>query len=150
MPAAPPNHRGRQPADNWRGYIEANGRFQLDEKWSVTAYSRYVSDRTFLRRYDISADDRLRSSVNLERIVQFYFSLAGWAVQAIRVNDVQGLVPFALPSLDYRHRYDMPGIGGKLEVEVNSLALTRSSGRDTQRAPGCSGISTASFPAGRK
>jgi LPS-assembly protein len=61
----------------------------------VTAYSRYVSDRTFLRRYDISADDRLRSSVNLERIVQFYFSLAGWAVQAIRVNDVQGLVPAA-------------------------------------------------------
>lgn len=120
---------------DWRGYIEANGRFQLDEKWSVTAYGRYVSDRTFLRRYDISADDRLRSSVNLERIdSNSYFSLAGWAVQAIRVNDVQGLVPFALPSLDYRHRYDMPGIGGKLEVEVNSLALTRSSGQDTQRA----------------
>ncbi|MCW1383994.1 LPS assembly protein LptD [Novosphingobium sp. KCTC 2891] len=120
-------------ANRFRGYFEANGRFQLSDKWSVTAYGRYASDRTFLRRYDISRDDRLRSSVNLERIDDdSYFSLAGWAIQTLRVGDTQGQVPVALPSLEYRRRIDAPL--GKFEIEANSLAITRTSGQDTQRA----------------
>jgi len=118
-----------------RGYFEANGRFQLSENWSLTGYGRYASDRTFLRRYDISRENRLRSTINLERIDQdSYFSLAGWAVQTLRAGDRQGLVPIALPALDYRRRLDVPGVGGKLELEVNTLAITRPSGQDTQRA----------------
>lgn len=120
---------------DFRGYLEANGRLQLDPAWSVTAYGRFASDRTFLRRYDISRDDRLRSSFNIERIDDAsYLSVAGWAVQTLRVDDRQGLVPFALPSIDYRHRFAVPGLGGKLEVEANTLALTRTAGQDTQRA----------------
>lgn len=118
-----------------RGYVEANGRFQFSPNWSLTAFGRLSSDRTFLRRYDISRDDRLRSSFNLERIADdSYFSFAGYAVQTLRTGDRQGLVPVALPSLDYRHRFDAPGVGGKLELEVNTLALTRTSGQDMQRA----------------
>ncbi|OYW16455.1 MAG: organic solvent tolerance protein [Novosphingobium sp. 12-64-8] len=119
---------------DFRGYFEANGKFQFDENWSVTGYGRYASDRTFLRRYDISRDDRLRSSVNLERIGDnSYFSLAGWGIQTLRTGDSQGLVPIALPALDYRRRLNVP-IGGKLELEANSVAITRTSGQDTQRA----------------
>jgi LPS-assembly protein len=119
----------------FRGYFEANGRFQLSENWSLTGYGRYASDRTFLRRYDISRDDRLRSTINLERInANSYFSLAGWAVQTLRSGDRQGLVPIAIPALEYRRRLVPPAIGGTLELQVNSLALTRSAGQDTQRA----------------
>ncbi|PTR12466.1 MULTISPECIES: LPS-assembly protein LptD [unclassified Novosphingobium] len=119
----------------WRGYLEANGKLQFDENWSLTAYGRYASDRTFLRRYDISRDDRLRSSINLERIGDdSYFSLAGWAVQTLRVGDNQGQVPLALPALDWRYRIATPGIGGHLELEANTLAISRSAGQDTQRA----------------
>ena len=119
----------------FRGYVEANGRFQFGENWSLTGYGRYASDRTFLRRYDISRDDRLRSTINLERTgADSYFSLAGWAVQTLRNGDQQGLVPIAIPAIEYRRRLVPPVIGGKLEVQVNSLALTRSTGQDTQRA----------------
>ena len=119
----------------FRGYFEANGRFQLSENWSLTGYGRYASDRTFLRRYDISRDDRLRSTINLERIdPDSYFSLAGWAVQTLRSGDRQGLVPIALPAFEYRRRIVPPRIGGTLELQVNSLALTRPGGQDTQRA----------------
>lgn len=119
----------------FRGYVETNGRFQFGEHWSLTGYGRYASDRTFLRRYDISRDDRLRSTINLERIdANSYFSLAGWAVQTLRSGDRQGLVPIALPALEYRRRIVPPRIGGTLELQVNTLALTRSSGQDTQRA----------------
>ena len=120
---------------DFRGYLFANGRFQLDPNWSVSGSARIASDRTFLRRYDISRDDRLRSTVNLERIdSDSYLSIAGWVTQAVLVPQPQGLVPVALPVIDYRRRIDDPLLGGTLELQANSLAITRTAGQDTQRA----------------
>ena len=122
---------------DFRGYFATSGRFRLDEKWSVSQSARIVSDRTFLRRYDISDDDSLRSTINVERVSNSsYFSLAGWAFQTLRVNDPQNRVPVALPVVDYRKRFDNPILGGRLQVQANSLAIGRSEGQDTQRAFG--------------
>lgn len=117
-----------------RGYLFANGRFQFNPNWSLTSSIRVASDRTFLRRYDLSRDDRLRSTFELERIgPDSYLSIAGWATQTLRVGDAQGLVPVALPVIDYRRRFkDI--MGGKLELQANSLAISRTSGQETQRA----------------
>jgi LPS-assembly protein len=118
-----------------RGYIEGNGRFQFSPEWSLTSSIRLASDRTFLRRYDLSRDDRLRSTINLERITdKSYFSLAGWATQTLRLNADQGQIPLALPALDYRQIVADPLLGGDIEFQVNSLALLRNDGQDTQRA----------------
>ncbi len=119
---------------DFRGYLFANGRLQLSPSWSLTGSVRRTTDRTFLRRYDISRDDRLRSNVELERIDRnSYFSLAGWATQTMRIGDDQGQVPVALPVLDYRHRLADPLAGGRIELQVNSLAIMRTRGQDTQR-----------------
>ena len=119
----------------FRGYVFANGKFQLSPNWSVTASVRRATDRTFLRRYDISRDDRLRSMVEVERIdPNSYLSIAGWATQTLRTGDKQGLVPVALPAIDYRRRIAGPVLGGKLEFQANSLGIMRSAGQDTQRA----------------
>ncbi|KAJ8137430.1 hypothetical protein OY671_009357, partial [Metschnikowia pulcherrima] len=119
----------------FRGYFEGNGRFQLSDNWSISGYGRIASDRTFSRRYDSGRDDRSRSSINLERIDDnSYFSSAGWAVQTSRVGYAQGQVPIAIPAIDYRRRLDMPGVGGKSESQANTSAITRTGGQDTQRA----------------
>ncbi|MBO8687560.1 LPS assembly protein LptD, partial [Staphylococcus aureus] len=82
----------------FRGYLDGVGRFQLDENWSLSGSLRLTTDRTFLRRYDISRADRLRTTFALERIDRdSYFSLAGWATQTLRVGERQGLQPVALP-----------------------------------------------------
>ncbi|MEO9633639.1 MAG: LPS assembly protein LptD [Parasphingorhabdus sp.] len=121
--------------EDFRGYFATSGRFRLDDKWTVSQSARIVSDRTFLRRYDISDDDSLRSTINVERISNnSYFSLAGWAFQTLRANDPQNRVPIALPVIDYRQRFNDPVLGGRLEVRANSLAIGRSEGQDTQRA----------------
>ena len=119
-----------------RGYLFANGKFQFDPHWSFTGSVRLASDRTFLRRYDISRDDRLRSTFDLERIDDnSYLSIAGWATQTLRIGAPQGQVPLALPVIDYRRRFDAPlGIGGILELQLNSLNIVRDDGQDTQRA----------------
>ncbi len=119
----------------WRGYIEANGKLQFSPHWSLTGYGRLASDRTFLRRYDITRDDRLRSSLNIERIDdESYLSVAGWVTQTLRVGDDQGMVPLALPVIDYRRRLMFEGVPGKFELEANSLAIVRTAGQDSQRA----------------
>jgi len=118
-----------------RGYFDASGRFQLDPYWSISGSARLASDRTFLRRYDISRDDRLRNNLAIERIDDdSYLSIGGWAVQTLRLGDRQGTVPIALPEIDYRLRLDDPLLGGKVQLQANTLAIGRTSGQDTQRA----------------
>ncbi|MFN3516966.1 MAG: LPS-assembly protein LptD [Novosphingobium sp.] len=120
---------------DFRGYLYANGRYQFTPNWGLTFSGRLASDRTFLRRYDISRDDRLRSTVQLERIdADSYFSLSGWATQTLRVGDAQGQVPFAIPEIDYRRRLTDPLLGGRVQLQFNTLAISRTAGQDTQRA----------------
>lgn len=120
---------------DFRGYLEGSGRFQLTNRWSLSGSTRVASDRTFLRRYDISRDDRLRSTVDLERMTRSsYLSIEGWAFQTLRTGEVQGQFPVALPAIDWRKRLSDPLTGGQIELQLNSLSLLRTSGQDTQRA----------------
>ncbi|MDV3456419.1 LPS assembly protein LptD [Sphingomonas sp. HF-S4] len=122
-------------SNNFRGYIDAVGRFQLSPEWSANASFRVASDRTFLRRYDISRDDRLRNNVRVERIdPDSYFSINAWAVQTLRVGERQGLQPIVLPELDYRRRMDDGLLGGRFEFQLNTLGIARTDGQDSQRA----------------
>ncbi len=63
-----------------------------------------------------------------------YFSINAWAVQTLRVGDRQGTQPFVLPELDYRRRMDDGLLGGRFEFQLNTLAIGRSDGQDSQRA----------------
>jgi len=127
-PGAPTDER-------FRGYFAASGKFQLDPLWSASGSLRYASDRTFLNRYDISHEDRLRSTINLERTgTRSYLSIAGWDFQSLRANVDAGQVPIAIPAIDYRLRTTDPLLGGSVQIQLNSLAILRSAGQDTQRA----------------
>lgn len=123
------------PESDFRGYLFSNGRFQFDPNWSLNYSIRRATDRTFLRRYDISRDDRLRSMVEVERIDRdSYLALSGFATQTLRLGVPQGEVPVALPLIEYRRRIDDPVLGGKIELMANTLSLYRPDGQDTQRA----------------
>lgn len=118
-----------------RGYVEANGRFQFGPLWTVTGFSRLATDKTVTRRYDITRDDRLRTAINAERISpNSYISIAGWAFQGLRVDDRQARIPIALPAIDARFNLVPPVLGGKVQLQANSLAILRVDGQDTQRA----------------
>jgi LPS-assembly protein len=118
-----------------RGYFEANGKWQLDPLWSITTSLRAASDKTVTRRYDITRDDRLRNVVNAERISpNSYVSIAGWAFQGLRPEDEQREIPIALPAIDAHFRLEDPVVGGKIELQANSLSIIRIEGQDTQRA----------------
>lgn len=124
-------------SEDIRGYLDANGSWQLDPFWTIHGAIRLTTDRTFMKRYYISNDDRLRSTVKAERIDQdSYLSIAGWFVQDLRPGYAEGQQPIALPAIDYRRRIADPWLGGVFTAQLNSLALTRTDGQDTQRAFG--------------
>jgi LPS-assembly protein len=124
-----PEHKGI------RAYFEANGKAQLDPYWSVTGSLRVATDKTVTRRYDITRDDRLRNVVNVERISpNSYITIAGWAFEGLRVDDVQKQIPIALPAIDARFRVGEDILGGNVELQANSLSILRIEGQDTQRA----------------
>jgi LPS-assembly protein len=117
-----------------RGYLDANGKWQLDPEWSVTTSLRVATDKTVTRRYDITSDDRLRNVVNVERITpDSYISIAGWAFQGLQPADRQKQIPIALPAIDARFRVGQIA-GGQVEIQANSLDILRIEGQDTQRA----------------
>ena len=118
----------------FRGYLDGIGRYQFSPNWSASTSIRLVTDRTFLRRYDISYDDRLRTTLNIARVDRdSYLSITGWYVQTLRLFDTPGQQPIALPEIDYRRRFENL-LGGVLQLQANSLAITRTEGQDTQRA----------------
>jgi LPS-assembly protein len=117
-----------------RAYFEANGKWQFDPVWSLTTSLRAATDKTVTRRYDITQDDRLRNLVNVERLdSRSYLSIAGWAFEGLRENDVQKRIPIALPAIDARLITD-DVLGGRVEFQANSLSILRLEGQDTQRA----------------
>ena len=118
-----------------RGFFQANGKAQLNPDWTVTGFFRVASDKTVASRYDITNDDRLRNFVNAERITpDSYISIAGWAFEGLRVEDVQKQIPIALPAIDARFNLEPPVLGGTVQLQANSLAILRIEGQDTQRA----------------
>lgn len=128
-----PNRRDK----DIRGHLDASGRYQPDPWWTLSGSALVTTDKTFLRRYDISDSDRLRSTVSAERIgLDSYFVIAGWATQTLRIGDQQKLQPLALPAIDWRRRMTDPLLGGRIELQANSLSLVRAAGQDTQRAFG--------------
>ncbi len=119
----------------FRGAIDGDGRFVLSPAWVASGSVRRTTDRTFLRRYDISRDTRLRSVLRAERFGEdSYLSVAGWATQELRVGFAQGQQPLALPAIDGRLR--LPRLLGSdvVTLRVNSLGLLRTEGQDTARA----------------
>src|SRR3546814_18066612 len=73
--------------NEFRGYLESAGKFQIDTQWSVSYSGRIATDRTFMRRYDISRADRLSSPFEVERSGgPSYFSIAGRATPQLPFN----------------------------------------------------------------
>lgn len=119
----------------FRGYFDATGRYQLDPQWNIHGSLRIETDRTLLPNYNLSLDDRLRSNLTAERIgPTTYLSIASWGTETARPLESQAQMPIALPEVGYRKRYEDSLGGGTLMLQANTLALSRTTGQQTQRA----------------
>lgn len=118
----------------FHGHIEGHGLFDLpnDVKWGFDGTAS--TDNGFLRRFEISDDDRLTSELFLRRYrSDGYFDLSTVYFQSLRDNEPSGQIPFVLPDFDSRQDVGKPVLGGTLAFFASSAVLLRGEGLDTGR-----------------
>jgi LPS-assembly protein len=123
--------------ENFRGHMFLRGNLEHGTKWRSTFQVDLTTDDTYLRRYDISNVDTLRSFYRVERVgAQSYFAANLWAFQGLRRTNRPGLSPVVLPQIDYIWTSNADRLGGRFSVQGHSGMIFRTDGMDNQRLIG--------------
>ncbi len=121
--------------NEFRGHLDVRGRYDLTRFWDTGFDLNVASDRTYLRRYNISRANVLDSRLFVDRFENDYFidaSLLGF--QTLRPDVEQGDVPQALPRLRQEFTGVMRDYGVRWAVTPDFLSLYRTDGLDQTRA----------------
>ena len=119
----------------WRGSIFANGLFDLSDTWRAGFDVQRVSDKEFLRLYDISSKNVLDSDVYAERFSgRDYTRMSMVTFEDVRLGP-RPIQPDLLPMVETRFIGEPDSVfGGRLEAGGNLLGLSRqASSQDVQR-----------------
>ena len=122
------------PKKEFRGYLLANGRFDLSPAWRSGFNLRRTTDNTFLRRYNYSGDDLLTSRAYVEQFkARDYLSFNAYSFQDLRPG-VTEEEPEVVPLITYSAMGEPNDLfGGRWAIDANFLSLFRNHGTDTRR-----------------
>ena len=120
--------------DENRGHFFTHANFDLTDTWRTALKSELASDDTYLRRYRFRSPDPLTNHLIFERFrSQNYASAEGYHWQGQSVTDEAGKTPIVAPLINF-NAVGTPGShGGRWTIDVNAMALTRTTGTDSKR-----------------
>ncbi|MDP9196448.1 MAG: LPS assembly protein LptD, partial [Pseudomonadota bacterium] len=124
----------RDADEHLRGYIFAEGLFDLDENWRAGFDINRTTDDSFLRRYNYSSADILESRAFAEGFYgRDYIGLNAYDFQDLRPGEYDE-EPLVLPLADASFLGD-PGsfLGGRWSFYTGTVGLIRDSDTDTGR-----------------
>lgn len=128
---------GRIEEDRTRGHLFASGRFDLTDTWRTGFGVQAVSDKSYLRLYDISNDEILENKLYAERLSgRDYTNIRAMTFRDIRLG-IRPDQPQVVPELSHRMFGRPQGLfGGRWEAGVSSMYLHRpdTDEQDVQRA----------------
>lgn len=120
--------------DRFRGHIDSETRFSIDELWRWGADIRLASDDTYLGRYGFRSDDTLTNRLYVEGFGSRSYAVAeALYFQGLRNEDVQEEIPIVAPNLDYSYISPPNSFGGMTTMDANLRSLTREEGASSQR-----------------
>jgi LPS-assembly protein len=125
---APLGARNRE----WRGAIQTQGEFSLNDRWRAGWDITALSDRYFLQDYKqynyLLQNYFFRESSSTIYLTgqgpRSYFDMRGYYFQGLSPNDVQAQQPLVHPVIDYNRAFDVDpaktgGIGGQVTIDAN-------------------------------
>ena len=123
----------------WRGSLESQGQFFINDKWKYGWDITVLSDRFYYNDYKIKTTDLsdyyfqdVVSSVYLRgQGDRSYFDLSGYHFEGLTAYDFERQLPNAVPVLDYNKTVALDpqsthGIGGEVTFDVNAANISRS------------------------
>jgi LPS-assembly protein len=115
-------------------HLFGSGRASITDTWTFGYDAQIASNDTYLKRYDISQLDRLVSDLFVAgEQGRSRFMVAGYFFQGLRASDNNRTFPVPLPLVEYTYIPASKIAGGRLRLDVNSVALTRDIGANDQR-----------------
>jgi LPS-assembly protein len=122
----------------FRGSLESQGTFFINENWTYGWDVTALSDKYYFDDYKVKAADLstyyirdVVSSVYLRgQSDRGFFDLSGYRIQDLTNYSLKDQDPWAVPVFDYHKMIDLPpdrtnGIGGELTFELNATSITR-------------------------
>jgi LPS-assembly protein len=111
-----------------------SGIIPVSSTWHVGYDAQLSSNDTYLKRYDISSDDLLTSDLFLESLNgRSRFAITGYFFQDLRAEASPATIPLALPLIELTYIPERNLLGGQFRFDLNSVALARDFGTDSQR-----------------
>ena len=120
---------------------------ELNDGWLAEADLNLVGDDAYLQFYDVEPEGQLQDVLDVikpdrlvselaftKREADRFTDISAIGFQSLRAVDDDDFQAFALPRVTHTQRFDMPRLGGDLEVVGNFLYLNRAAGLDTARA----------------
>jgi LPS-assembly protein len=123
---------------NFRGSLESEGKFAINDKWVWGWDALALTDKTFLSDYNPrlsayhytdtlgAASDSGISQLYLSgKGDRSYFDIRSIYYYGFSPSDVQSQIPVIHPVLDYDYTFNHPVMGGELGYKFNFTSLTR-------------------------
>lgn len=128
-----------------RGYVFADGTFDLPRDFKLRFDVKSVSDDAYLVDYGLDDLDRLRSEVVLSRVKRdSLLRASAISYKTLRDSENQDLIPSSIGNIYYERRFFPDRIGGEMRLSVETHGhnrtsdlegnLTDAAGRDVGRA----------------
>ncbi len=127
-----------------RGHLFGEGEFQISPETHAGYQLQLTTDDTYLRRFDISEEDRLTNNIYYRNLrPQGRTVYNGYFFDGLRAEDDDSTTPIVPALVEHRSVFDDPWLGGEVAVDANVLSLFRTgdvdgdlstNGVDTQRA----------------
>jgi LPS-assembly protein len=122
----------------FRGSLESQGVFYINDKWKYGWDITALSDKYYYNDYKIKTTD-LATYYFQDAVSSIYvrgqgdrgfFDLSGYRFEGLTQYDFQQQQPIAAPVLDYNKMMDLPpevsyGIGGQVTIDVNVTNISR-------------------------
>jgi LPS-assembly protein len=118
---------------DFRGSIETTGKFYINRNWTYGWDVALTTDKYFFGNYRVRSESIAQnyfkesiSNVYLRgQTDRSFFDLSGFYFQGQSTVDWQKQTPNVHPVLDFNRRFKPDGIGGELELDVNSATVSR-------------------------
>jgi LPS-assembly protein len=112
-----------------------SGIIPITSIWHFGYDAQITSNDTYLKRYNISDDQRLTSDLFIEGIDgRSRFQITGYFFQGLLATDSPKTIPIVAPLIQYTFIPEKDVLGGEFRFDVNTAAVSRDFGVDSQRA----------------
>ena len=128
------NSVGNTKDNQFRGAIDTQANFDIDDSWRWGFDLRRSTDDTYLRAYNFDTPRTLTSTAFVEGLRgKNYMALRSFAYQGLREEDENDEAPIILPIADYNFISQPGKFGNYFYFDANALNLARINGRDSRR-----------------